>query len=135
MAENSARPEQMLKVARTSFFNARGSRGGKNGQVQISTGQKNGFVSSPSATNGCGHEPRVHGTAVVPRPFNHQEKRAWHRHCSQSKMIVEAHKGRMEVESEGRQGHQLRVMLPLKIMNWSPAPISRIPLSRLNVHL
>jgi len=105
-------PEQMLKVATNLIFNAREAVA-QNGQVQISTGQKNGFVVFTVSDNGCGISREFMERQLF-RAFQTTKKNGLGIGMFQSKMIVEAHKGRMEVESEAGKGTTFRVMLPLK---------------------
>jgi signal transduction histidine kinase len=49
------------------------------------------------------------------RPFKSTKKQGMGIGLFQSKMIVEAHQGRMEVESAEGKGTIFRVMLPLKM--------------------
>jgi putative PEP-CTERM system histidine kinase len=105
-------PEQILKVATNLIFNAREAVA-QNGQVQISTAQKNGFVVFTVSDNGCGMSREFMERQLF-RAFQTTKKNGLGIGMFQSKMIVEAHKGRMEVESEAGKGTTFRVMLPLK---------------------
>lgn len=106
-------PEQILKVATNLIFNAREAVA-QNGQVQISTAQKNGFVILTVADTGCGMSREFLERQLF-RAFQTTKKNGLGIGMFQSKMIVEAHKGRMEVESEPGKGTTFRVILPLKI--------------------
>ena len=105
-------PEQMLKVATNLIFNAREALGA-NGQVQIATTQKNGFAILTVTDNGCGMSAEFLNRQLF-RAFQTTKKNGLGIGMFQSKMIVEAHKGRLEVESETGKGTTFRVLLPLK---------------------
>ena len=105
-------PEQILKVATNLIFNAREAVA-QNGQVQIQTAQKNGFVILTVADTGCGMSREFLERQLF-RAFQTTKKNGLGIGMFQSKMIVEAHKGRMEVESEPGKGTTFRVILPLK---------------------
>jgi putative PEP-CTERM system histidine kinase len=104
--------DQMLKVAINLIFNAREAIG-SDGLVQISTAQKNGYAILSVSDNGCGmSEGFMHRQLF--RAFQTTKKNGLGIGMFQSKMIVEAHKGRIEVESEPGKGTTFRVVLPLK---------------------
>jgi signal transduction histidine kinase len=105
-------PEQMLKVATNLIFNAREALG-TNGQVHIATTQKNGFAILTVTDNGCGMSAEFLHRQLF-RAFQTTKKNGLGIGMFQSKMIVEAHKGRFEVESETGKGTTFRVLLPLK---------------------
>ena len=105
-------PEQMLKVATNLIFNAREALG-TNGQVQIATAQKNGFAILTVTDNGCGMSAEFLNRQLF-RAFQTTKKNGLGIGMFQSKMIVEAHQGRFEVESETGKGTTFRVLLPLK---------------------
>jgi putative PEP-CTERM system histidine kinase len=105
-------PEQILKVATNLIFNAREAVA-QNGQVQIATAQKNGFAILTVSDDGCGMSQEFLNRQLF-RAFQTTKKNGLGIGMFQSKMIVEAHKGRMEVESEPGKGTTFRVLLPLK---------------------
>ena len=105
-------PDQVLKVATNLIFNAREAVA-QNGSVQISTAQKNGFVILTVADTGCGMSREFLERQLF-RAFQTTKKNGLGIGMFQSKMIVEAHQGRMEVESEAGKGTTFRVILPLK---------------------
>ncbi|MEY4917064.1 MAG: Sensor protein ZraS [Verrucomicrobiota bacterium] len=106
-------PEQFLKVATNLIFNAREAVTAT-GQVQISTSQKNGHAIFTVTDDGCGMSREFLDRQLF-RAFQTTKKNGLGIGMFQSKMIVEAHKGRMEVESEPGKGTTFRVILPLKI--------------------
>ena len=63
--------------------------------------------------NGCGMNPEFLNRSLF-RPFQTTKKNGLGIGMFQSKMIVEAHKGRIEVESEPCKGTTFRIYLPLQ---------------------
>ncbi len=106
-------PEQMLKVTTNLIFNAREAVTSSAGQVQIQTSQRNGWAVLAISDNGCGMSPEFLNRSLF-RPFQTTKKNGLGIGMFQSKMIVEAHKGKIEVESETGKGTTFRVFLPLK---------------------
>ena len=106
-------PEQMLKVATNLVFNAREAVPPSCGQVHIETQQRNGWVVLAIADNGCGMSQEFLSRSLF-RPFQTTKKNGLGIGMFQSKMIVEAHKGKIEVESETGKGTTFRIFLPLK---------------------
>ncbi len=104
--------DQMLKVATNLIFNAREAVS-KSGHVQIQTIQKNGWAILSVADDGCGMSPEFLNRSLF-RAFQTTKKNGLGIGMFQSKMIVEAHQGRIEVESEPGNGATFRVFLPLK---------------------
>ena len=106
-------PEQMLKVATNLIFNAREAVTSATGQVQIQTRHSNGWAVLAITDNGCGMSQEFLNRSLF-RPFQTTKKNGLGIGMFQSKMIVEAHKGKIEVESETGKGTTFRVFLPLK---------------------
>ena len=104
--------EQMLKVATNLIFNAREAVS-KTGQVQIQTSQANGWAVLAISDDGCGMSQEFLNRSLF-RPFQTTKKNGLGIGMFQSKMIVEAHKGKIEVESETGKGTTFRIFLPLK---------------------
>jgi putative PEP-CTERM system histidine kinase len=105
-------PDQMLKVATNLIFNAREAVS-QSGQVQIQTSQSNGWAILSVSDDGCGMSQEFLNRSLF-RAFQTTKKNGLGIGMFQSKMIVEAHKGRIEVESEPGKGATFRVFLPLK---------------------
>ena len=103
--------EQMLKVVTNLVLNATEAVP-KNGRVRIDTSQINGWAALTVADNGCGMSAEFVRRSLF-RPFQTTKKRGFGIGMFQSKMIVEAHRGRIEVESEPGKGTTFRVLLPL----------------------
>jgi putative PEP-CTERM system histidine kinase len=105
-------PEQILKVTTNLIFNAREAIS-QSGQVHLKTSQSNGWAIFSVADNGCGMSAEFLNRSLF-RPFQTTKKNGLGIGMFQSKMIVEAHKGRLEVESEAGKGTTVRVYLPLQ---------------------
>ena len=82
------------------------------GEVRVVTKQQNGFVIFSVIDNGCGMSQEFIQKSLF-HPFQTTKKKGMGIGLYQSKMIVEAHGGKMEVESEGGKGTTMRVLLPL----------------------
>jgi putative PEP-CTERM system histidine kinase len=105
-------PEQLLKVVTNLVLNAKDAVA-QNGEIQIATGRINGHAVLSVSDNGCGMNPEFLSRSLF-RPFQTTKKNGLGIGMFQSKMIVEAHKGRIEVESEPGKGATFRVYLPLQ---------------------
>jgi putative PEP-CTERM system histidine kinase len=104
--------EQLRSVITNLLLNARDAlRPG--GEVRIETRQSDSSAILSVADNGCGMSPAFLRTSLF-RPFQTTKKKGLGIGMFQSKMIVEAHRGKIEVESEPGAGTTVRVMLPLK---------------------
>jgi putative PEP-CTERM system histidine kinase len=106
-------PEQMLKVATNLVFNAREAVAPSSGQVRIQTLQQNGWAVLAISDNGCGMSQEFLSRSLF-RPFQTTKRNGLGIGMFQSKMIVEAHAGKIEVESEIGKGTTFRIFLPLK---------------------
>jgi putative PEP-CTERM system histidine kinase len=104
--------EQILKVVTNLVLNA-SEAVAKGGQIVVETGQSNGWAVLTVSDNGCGMAPEFLRRALF-RPFQTTKKNGFGIGMFQSKMIVEAHGGRIEVESELKKGTTFRVLLPVK---------------------
>ncbi|MGA2174532.1 MAG: XrtA/PEP-CTERM system histidine kinase PrsK [Verrucomicrobiota bacterium] len=105
-------PEQFLKVVTNLVINATEAVA-EGGQVRIETSQSDGWAVLLVADNGCGMAPDFLSRALF-RPFQTTKKNGFGIGMFQSKMIVEAHGGRIEVESELKKGTTFRVLLPIQ---------------------
>jgi putative PEP-CTERM system histidine kinase len=104
--------EQMLKVVTNLMLNATEATS-RNGQVRVETSQRNGWAILAVADNGCGMSAEFVNRSLF-RPFQTTKKNGLGIGMFQSKMIVEAHGGRIEVESELGKGTTFRVFLPVQ---------------------
>ena len=103
--------EQISKVVANLLINA-SEAVSQSGEIRIETSHNNGWVVLLVADNGCGMAPEFLSRALF-RPFQTTKKMGLGIGMFQSKMIVEAHGGRIEVESEARKGATFRVLLPM----------------------
>jgi putative PEP-CTERM system histidine kinase len=102
--------EQMQKVVLNLALNAR-EASSPGGEIRIQTGQANGWTMVSVSDDGCGMTPEFMERSLF-RPFQTTKKRGIGIGMFQSKMIVEAHRGRIEVQSKPGQGTTFRVLLP-----------------------
>jgi len=103
--------EQVVKVVTNLVLNAADAVGGA-GQVRVTTDQLNSWVVLTVADNGCGMSAEFVNRSLF-RPFQTTKKSGLGIGMFQSKMIVEAHGGRIEVASEPGRGTTMQVFLPL----------------------
>ncbi len=107
-----ADPEQMQKVITNLILNAHEALE-KDGKIRIATEQgQNSVVLSVSDT-GCGMTQDFIEKSLF-QPFRSTKKKGMGIGLFHSKMIVEAHHGRIEVESKPGEGSVFRVVLPVK---------------------
>lgn len=107
----SVDPDQIQKVVTNLILNA-GEALTHDGEIRITTGQKGGWAVLSVGDNGCGMSKEFMALSLF-RPFKTTKKQGMGIGLFQSKMIVEAHQGRIEVESEEGRGTTFRVFLPL----------------------
>ena len=105
-------PEQLMKVITNLIINSLEAVPKQGGQLRIQTGQINNWGVLSVSDNGCGMSPEFLSRSLF-RPFQTTKKAGLGIGMFQSKMIVEAHGGRMEVESEPNVGTTFRVLLPI----------------------
>ena len=103
--------EQMQNVVTNLLFNAREAVSSA-GEVRIETSQNNGWAVLSVSDNGCGMNPEFLNQSLF-RPFQTTKKNGLGIGLFQSKMIVEAHKGTIQVESEPGKGTTFRIILPI----------------------
>jgi putative PEP-CTERM system histidine kinase len=103
--------EQITKVVTNLILNASEAIS-QSGEIRIETSKYNGWAVLLVADNGCGMTSEFLRRALF-RPFQTTKKKGLGIGMFQSKMIVEAHGGRIEVESEVRKGTAFRVLLPI----------------------
>ncbi len=105
--------EQMQKVVTNLVINAREAVG-RAGEVRIRTHQENSSIVLTVSDTGCGIAPEFLERSLF-RPFQTTKKKGIGIGMFQSKMIVEAHRGRIEVQSELGKGTTFRVILPNRL--------------------
>jgi putative PEP-CTERM system histidine kinase len=103
--------EQMSKVVTNLLLNAMEAVS-ESGQVRVATSQQNGWVVLTVADNGCGMSAEFLHRSLF-RPFQTTKKSGLGIGMFQSKMIIEAHRGRIEVSSEPGNGTTFQVFLPV----------------------
>jgi putative PEP-CTERM system histidine kinase len=104
-------PERIQNVVTNLLLNAREAVG-KGRQVRVQTGQRDGHAVLAVADNGCGMSPAFLRDSLY-RPFHTTKKEGLGIGLFQSRMIVEAHRGGIQVESEPGKGTTFLVILPL----------------------
>jgi putative PEP-CTERM system histidine kinase len=105
-------PDQIQKVITNLVLNARDAVGDA-GHIQVATSQTNGWAVIQVTDDGCGISPEFLQRSLF-RPFQTTKKKGIGIGMYQSKMIVEAHAGRIEVQSDVGKGAIFRVLLPIK---------------------
>jgi hypothetical protein len=103
--------EQIQKVLVNLILNAREALK-DGGEIRVATMQRDGFVVLSVTDTGCGMSQDFIQNSLF-RPFKTTKKQGMGIGLYQSKMIVEAHGGRIEVESEEGKGSTFRVFLPM----------------------
>jgi putative PEP-CTERM system histidine kinase len=103
--------EQLLKVVTNLALNAKEALR-NDGQIHVATSQVNGWAVLSVSDNGCGMNSEFINQSLF-RPFQTTKKNGLGIGMFQSKMIVEAHRGKIEVQSEAGKGTTFRVYLPV----------------------
>src|SRR6266542_209064 len=104
-------PVQIQNVVTNLVLNASDAVGAA-GRITVETSQQNGCVVLAVADTGCGMSPEFVQQSLF-RPFQTTKKAGIGIGMFQCKMIVEAHRGRIKVESEPGKGTAFRVSLPI----------------------
>lgn len=105
-------PEQMQKVLTNLFLNARDATG-DDGSILVETGRRKEWVSLAVSDNGEGMSKEFIAHSLF-RPFKSTKHAGMGIGLFHSRMIVEAHRGKLEVESKEGEGSTFRILLPLK---------------------
>jgi putative PEP-CTERM system histidine kinase len=103
--------EQIQKVLTNLILNANEAVG-NGGEIRVATEQKDRWIILSVSDNGCGMSKEFIEKSLF-HPFKTTKKQGMGIGLFHSKMIVEAHHGRIEVESEEGKGTTFRVFLPL----------------------
>lgn len=104
--------EQFGKVITNLALNAREACAAPGGRFRISTNRTTGWAIVEARDNGAGMPPEFVSRSLF-RPFQTTKKSGLGIGMFQSKLIVEAHGGRIAVESKPGHGTTFRVFLPL----------------------
>lgn len=104
--------EQIQKVLTNLVLNAQEAAGDR-GHIRVSTSRENGWVLLSVWDDGCGMSAEFIANSLF-KPFQTTKKQGLGIGLFHSKKIVEAHGGRIEVESEKGEGSTFRVLLPAK---------------------
>jgi putative PEP-CTERM system histidine kinase len=102
--------EQMEKVLVNLVLNAQ-EAAGPQGEIRVSTYKVDGWATLAVKDNGCGMSADFLKTSWF-QPFRTTKSKGLGIGLFQSRRIVEAHKGKIEVESEPGKGSTFRIMLP-----------------------
>ena len=106
-----ADPKQIEKVLINLILNA-GDAVGENGEIIVTTSMRDGWVELSVKDNGCGMSKTFMDQSLF-RPFKTTKPKGTGIGLFQSKMIVDAHNGHIEVESREGKGSTFRVLLPI----------------------
>jgi putative PEP-CTERM system histidine kinase len=104
--------QQIEKVLTNLVLNANDAVNG-NGKIRISTTQSNGAVAFSVSDNGCGMSEAFIEHSLF-RPFQTTKKQGLGIGLFHCKLIVEAHGGDIDVESEVGKGTLFRIVLPMQ---------------------
>jgi putative PEP-CTERM system histidine kinase len=102
--------EQIQKVVTNLLLNARDASGGTGG-IGVETHKSDGWVVLAVSDAGCGMSPEFMEQSLF-KPFQTTKQEGIGIGLFHTKMIVEAHRGRIEVESRLGGGSVFRVFLP-----------------------
>jgi signal transduction histidine kinase len=103
-------PEQLQKVITNLVLNAREALG-ENGEICVRTSQKDGWIVLSVSDTGSGMSPEFVQKSLF-RPFQTTKKSGLGIGMFHCKAIVEAHQGKIVVESEVGTGTVFKVLLP-----------------------
>lgn len=104
--------EQLHSVLTNLLLNARDALG-NGGQVTVETSHEDGWAALSVTDNGCGMSAEFVRDSLF-RPFHSTKKNGLGIGMFQSKLIVEAHGGKLQVKSEPGAGSTFRLTLPLE---------------------
>ena len=103
-------PEQIQKVLVNLVLNASEAVAG-DGRIHVATCERNGWAELSVTDNGHGMSSEFVNRDLF-KPFHTTKKHGLGIGLFHSKRIVEAHRGRLEVDTEEGKGTTFRVMLP-----------------------
>jgi len=104
-------PEQFGKVLTNLLFNARDATDGR-GEIRVSTGVEGAKAVLTVTDQGCGMTRDFLDTQLF-KPFQTTKKKGLGIGLFHSRMIVESHRGRIDVQSELHKGTSFKILLPL----------------------
>lgn len=104
-------PGQIQKVITNLVLNARDASGA-GGAIVVRTEAREGVVILAVSDNGCGMSPEFMEKSLF-RPFQTTKQDGFGIGLFHSKMIVDAHHGKIEVDSRLGEGTTFRVMIPV----------------------
>ncbi len=105
-----ADPEQLQKVLLNLVLNANEAVNDR-GEIHVQTDWRAGWAVLSVRDNGCGMSSMFLERSLF-QPFQTTKSQGLGIGLFHSKMIIEAHRGRIEVESEEGKGSTFRVLLP-----------------------
>ena len=108
-------PAHIQNVVVNLVLNARDAINSR-GQIRVATAQQNGWVTVTVTDGGCGMNPEFIQRSLF-RPFQTTKKQGIGIGMFQCKMIIEAHHGKIEVQSELNKGTTFRILLPTPVKN------------------
>ena len=104
-------PSQFRNVLENLFINARDASPGE-GRIEIATSSQGDEAVLTVRDHGCGMSPEFVRESLF-KPFRTTKKKGMGIGLFHSRMIVEAHHGRIQVQSKPDQGTTFRILLPL----------------------
>ncbi|MBE9531696.1 MAG: PEP-CTERM system histidine kinase PrsK, partial [Proteobacteria bacterium] len=104
-------PEEVQKVIFNILANAYDAIESK-GEIRVKTGVDGGFINISISDNGHGMSMEFIDKSLF-RPFKTTKKKGFGIGLCQCKAIIEAHDGRIEVNSKEGRGTEFNVLLPL----------------------
>jgi putative PEP-CTERM system histidine kinase len=102
---------QIQSVITNLVLNARDALA-QGGEIRVETGRQNGWATVTVSDNGCGMSAEFLRDSLF-RPFQTTKKKGIGIGMFHSKMILDAHQGKIDVQSEPGRGTTFKVMLPL----------------------
>jgi putative PEP-CTERM system histidine kinase len=106
-------PAQIQNVVVNLVLNAKDAINAR-GQIRVETARQNAWAVLTVADSGCGMPPEFIQRNLF-RPFQTTKKQGIGIGMFQCKMIVEAHHGKIEVQSEPNKGTTFRILLPAPV--------------------
>ena len=105
-------PDKIQKVIANLLTNAVDAVDQK-GEITVATAARNGWATISVTDNGCGMTPEFINHSLF-RPFQTTKKKGIGIGMFLSKMVIEAHEGKIEVDSQPGKGTTFRVLLPIQ---------------------